>query len=516
MTKQEILASLSAKDKNTLEKLLNYSELFLLPEEDLLTSVTASQLVTKAHSLADVYFPEWTDRTKSDFGEFLVELFANFSEKDFWYINNFRLESFLPKMAIYSNAWYRAVELGYIAELHTSASCKMQLQFSSGAEEIFEIGEIILSRSGDTISISNTQRIIVPTSGVTTYITASFSQGKYETVKQAFNGRSFKLTKKGICLSSLILKVADIPWDMQNTFSTSSSTDMTFIAVPELDAKAEIYFGDNIFGSRPSVGSELEAKYLVSEGSLSNRDTLGSYTVQSGSARLIATTALTLLSGGLAQASLEQVKSGAELLFRTQSRIVNSQDCIDILTARSDVFQAYSYVWADKVNFFIIPDSGMPATQAELDSLALEYSEIVIAGYFPQGLQTAYVSLANMDITAYVLTGANLSEVEVEIREVIEEYTNPNKLAKYGKNFTFLDFINHVVSNIQSVQNIVINSIAGNPPAFYPGGEITVGLGGITSAIIVTGAQVITNGVGIIPSLTVSQGELTISVTYLS
>ena len=78
-TKQSLINNLSKYDVDTLSKLLKYADLILIPDEDLASNVTMQQLVDKAHNLADIYFPEWTDRSKSDFGEFLVELFALFS-----------------------------------------------------------------------------------------------------------------------------------------------------------------------------------------------------------------------------------------------------------------------------------------------------------------------------------------------------------------------------------------------------------------------------------------------------
>ena len=80
-TKEQLLAYFKTLDVATLERLQKYSKLLIIPDEDLLVNATMSQMVEKAHSLADTLFPEWTDRSKSDFGEFLVELFALFSEK---------------------------------------------------------------------------------------------------------------------------------------------------------------------------------------------------------------------------------------------------------------------------------------------------------------------------------------------------------------------------------------------------------------------------------------------------
>lgn len=82
-TKEELLQYFAGLDIALLQRLQKYSQLLIIPDEDLLTNATMVQMVEKAHSLADVLFPQWTDRSKSDFGEFLVELFAVFQRKTF-------------------------------------------------------------------------------------------------------------------------------------------------------------------------------------------------------------------------------------------------------------------------------------------------------------------------------------------------------------------------------------------------------------------------------------------------
>ena len=72
-SKDQLLQYFKTLDVSILERLQKYSQLLIIPDEDLLASANMSQMVDKAHSLADALFPSWTDRSKSDFGEFLVD-----------------------------------------------------------------------------------------------------------------------------------------------------------------------------------------------------------------------------------------------------------------------------------------------------------------------------------------------------------------------------------------------------------------------------------------------------------
>ena len=126
-TKEQLLQYFAGLDLSLLQKLEKYSKLLIIPDEDLLTYATMVQMVEKAHSVADSLFPEWTDRSKSDFGEFLVELIALFSEKDFWYLNAFANEGILRKMRSYSNAFSKASSLGYFPTVCTSAKATFNI-----------------------------------------------------------------------------------------------------------------------------------------------------------------------------------------------------------------------------------------------------------------------------------------------------------------------------------------------------------------------------------------------------
>ena len=147
-TKEQLLQYFKGLDIATLEKLQKYSNLLIIPDEDLLVNATMSQMVDKAHSLADSLFPEWTDRSKSDFGEFLVELFALFSEKDFWYINAFANEGILRKMRSYSNAFSKASSMGYQPITCKGAESNFNVTFSAGEDTSYEKGDLVIDVNG--------------------------------------------------------------------------------------------------------------------------------------------------------------------------------------------------------------------------------------------------------------------------------------------------------------------------------------------------------------------------------
>lgn len=69
-TKEELLKYFASLDVARLQKLQNYSKLLIIPEEDLLSNATMSQMVQKAHSLADSLFPNGLTAANRTSGSF--------------------------------------------------------------------------------------------------------------------------------------------------------------------------------------------------------------------------------------------------------------------------------------------------------------------------------------------------------------------------------------------------------------------------------------------------------------
>jgi hypothetical protein len=516
-TKQEILNYLNTKDKQTLDRLVKYADLLLIPEEDLLINATMQDMLDKVFSLADQYFPEWTDRSHSDFGRFLAELFCLFSEKDFYYANLFTSEAFLHKTNVYSNAYFKSVTLGRIPALFQAASCVVQLEFQPGAETYIEVGQIVLSTSTNK-EFSNSEGFLVPQSLSNVTINVRFHFGKYKTELTQFNGRSVRIVQPSIDLRSLTLQVNNVEWFRQITFAESKPTDNIYVALPEADASVDILFGDNQFGLRPSVGATISSTYRVGGGVQSDTPISTLSINQSPTGRnLITGTMLTPATLGQDQESLSSIKANAPLYFRTVNRVVNPADAIAIMNEKAGIYQSYAYNWALNLYIFAIPGTGIPATTQELDNLASEIQDIVVMGYTVIPVATTYIDLGPLEITVFLLAGYNLVEKEAEVRQLVLDYTNPIKLSTYGNDFVFSELTDFLKSNILGITNVDVDLVQGLPNSSFPGGAVTINPTDIVSLIDSTGAVTTSTDISLaVSNLTVQQGDLTITVRYAS
>ena len=511
-TKIELINELENYDVRTLEKLARYAKLLLIPEEDILVNATMIQMVDKAYELADLHYPEWTDRSKSDFGAFLVELFSLFSEKDFWYINNYANEAFLAKMSLYSNAYHRSISLGHVPRSFKSSSALFTLTFEPGDEATLPEGSLIIkAKDTDDLILSNSEEIVL-TSGQTT-ATATFSVGQYENKYTKFNGRSFDLQVENVDIESLSLEVNDILWSPVVSFSDSASDDKVFLPMPGALASADIKFGDNVFGYRPAVGADLKASYRVGGGSMQEYPPTTLYTIREFPSRvLLSATQNTTLSGGQDQETLAEIKANAPLAFKTFGRITNVADAEAVLQTFPEVLKAKAFVWNTLLSFYVIPTDGEIADSTLLEDLETRIKDVTIMGFTPEGSVTNYVDISKLDITVFILTGFNLENKEAEIRSLVEEFTDPLRGASYGEDFIFSALSGHLISNIIGVQNVVVNEVAGQAADQFPSSRVPVLPTEILKALKSgTPEKTVDNF-----SITVKSGDIDITVKYLS
>ena len=232
-TKEQLLAYFRGLDTATLEKLKKYSELLIIPDEDLLVNATMSQMVEKAHDLADSLFPEWTDRSKSDFGEFLVELFALFSEKDFWYINAFANEGILRKMRSYSNAFSKASSMGYQPTTCKAAQCNFSVTFKAGESIRYERGDLIVDVNG--IEFTNDDAFTLEKSAAELSKVLTLHEGKHIAEDVTYNGYNVLIRKSNIDIDSIVVTIDNIVYTRVSNFGFSSADSTHYMVFPEED-----------------------------------------------------------------------------------------------------------------------------------------------------------------------------------------------------------------------------------------------------------------------------------------
>lgn len=475
-TKEQLLQYFRTLDVSTLEKLQKYSKLLIIPDEDLLVNATMSQMVEKAHSLADSLFPEWTDRSKSDFGEFLVELFALFSEKDFWYINAFANEGLLRKMRSYSNAFSKASSLGYQPVTCKGATCNFEVTFSAGEDIRYERGDLIVDVDG--VKFTNDEGFDVAKSAAESSLTLLLHEGTHIAEDVTYNGYNILIRKANIDIDSILVTIDNVIYTRVKNFGYSSSDSTHFMVLPEEDGSCSIYFGDNGFGVQPSIGKSVRLEYRICKGSDGNSEiALAEINDSLSDREATAASMVTNAEGGVYPETLTSIKEKTPLHFNTKRAAINEAVSQDIINGFPFVHKSKVVVIGREVVYRIIPTSGyLEPTSTELSIIEKEFHPFIMAGYIGTYAANTYRNLmvsANPSATkiildVIILSGYNAGTIESSLRQIMEDITNPLISAEYGGSFIKTDMDILMRSKVSGVQSVTFKMRVGVQEQIMP------------------------------------------------
>lgn len=480
-TKEQLLQYFRTLDVSTLEKLQKYSKLLIIPDEDLLVNATMSQMVEKAHSLANSLFPEWTDRSKSDFGEFLVELFALFSEKDFWYINAFANEGILRKMRSYSNAFSKASSMGYQPVTCRGATCDFNIVFAAGEDIRYERGDLVVDVDG--IKFTNDDSFEVPKSAAESSQSLSLHEGTHVAEDITYNGYSILIRKANIDIDSIMVTIDNVIYTRVKNFGFSSSDSMHFMVLPEEDGSCSIYFGSNGFGVQPSIGKSVRVEYRTCQGSDGNIGVSVAEVNDSLSDReAVSASMITAAEGGVYAETLTSIKEKTPLYFNTKRAAINEGISQDIINSFSFVHKSKVTVIGREVVYRIIPASGyLEPTSSELATIVEEFHPYIMAGYvgsyttntYKNLMITANPSATKIILDVVILSGYNTATIESSLRQIMEDITNPLVSADYGGSFVKTDMDILMRSRVPGVQSVTFKIQVGTQEQVMP--DVTLG-----------------------------------------
>lgn len=462
MTRTELLDKFKTYDTQQLEKLLTYATLFLIPEEDLLVNVTMKQMVDKAHQLATEYFPEWTDYSKGDFGQFGVEVMALFSEKDLWYVNAFANEAHLRDMSLYTSAFVRAIEMGYDPTLQKGATAPFNITVSPGNAYTIPVGGLVLALTGTSLQFTNDAAIVLAQSAQPVVLNLTLSEGTYSSTSIAFNGHEAPLGKTGIDIESILLDVNSSPWSRVRVFGQSGAQSKHFAVLPDADAGATVYFGDDGYGLRPTVQDSLLFRYRLCSGAAGNTVRKPVTVNQFPGARSVtAVTMIDAAKGGKTQESLESIKNSAPLYARFKKAAFNETATREFLLAQDNVLRAKVLNVSNNVYFYVVPkdpDTDEITFIAELRDLLAPY---LMYGYVAVPSVTQYFSINEVTVNIFALKKSNLRKIEEQVGQLITDYTDVRVYADYGGNFSLNELAQLIRSNVFGVQNVEFVTVNG-------------------------------------------------------
>lgn len=270
-------------------------------------------------------------------------------------------EAFLESAQIRRNVVSRAKELGYFPKQNTAATAAISLTLngqSTGQTIVVPAG---IKFSSELDGNSYTFQTVGITSMIEDGTTGNYTSESDVIIKQGFDntitfssiqaGDTFVINDRLIDTDTLTVTVGGIEWTNANQQLITDGESQVYFIQEVDEGSVEIFFGDDIIGAAPAVGTNIVCNWLSTKGEDANAigsfslvDSIGGY-----AANLWGITVTSASGGGSGAESIERIKLVAPKVFQTQNRLVTADDYEALILANFSYIEAIS-VWGGETN----------------------------------------------------------------------------------------------------------------------------------------------------------------------
>lgn len=309
--------------------------------------------------LADLYTPDWSDRSELDLGVALVEAMAFIGDNLSYYQDRCANEALFPSAVQRRSVIEHCKLLGY--ELAPATSAWVELTFvTTATASTIPAGTSVSVDTSDgsaPASFELTAEFVPPvgggtTTGVMAYEGVSVVDEVLRPLASGAADQSYSLGTPGLAYnpngtSSLDVRVFTTPtlvyWTEVDNFLESTPTDTHYrIEIDEFDV-VSVIFGDGVNGAIPSTGVVL-ATYRVGGGHLGNQIAIGKLTRLDGSYSFVTSVTNPVApTGGINRESIAQAKINAPLSVKAGNRAVTHADYKALALQVPGVLHAHAY-----------------------------------------------------------------------------------------------------------------------------------------------------------------------------
>ena len=304
--------------------------------------------------------------------------------------------------------------------------------------------------------VVNANQTTTPVNGVLRFSNLPVYEGSLVTAKYTVDSsnieKRYMVTDNRADTTTLKVSVQNSASDATTTVYTLA-TDITQVTatsnvyfLQEADGgKYEVYFGDDVVGTKPTDGNIIIIEYIVTNKAKSNGAKTFSGTSVGGESNItIATVAAS--AGGAEPETIESIKYNAPLDYASQGRAVTTEDYKVIIPKVFADTKAVQ-VWGGEDNnppiygqvfVSIKTTSGINLTQAQKDVITTSLDKYNIASVRPTIVdpETTKIKLnTTFKYNANVTTKTG-TELETLVRSTLNTY-NTNDLEKFDGVFRF-------------------------------------------------------------------------------
>lgn len=362
---------------------------------------------------AQQVYPDWQPSSQGDLGMVLLELWAYMGDITSYYTDRAQFENYLPTATQRESILNLAFMLGYVPGAGAPSKGTVNLTTDKGTvARTVPAGTRLRTNRIEALDgplvFETDEEAVIPANpaGTISAVTVAVTEG--QTVSFAYLGEStglpgqvLSLPNTGIYTETIQIFVEDSEGEVKINEGTSQEvtvsewskvdklfegdgTDLIF-ETRLATSTTQAYFGDGINGAVPATGLKIYATYRYGRGALGNvsvglvrmLDTTGA-NVNLGGVRVARDGSGAYLSsemtGGADPESNDSIRLNAPRVYRTQDRIVTSQDFEEAALAVEGVTKAVAMVGTfTSVTLYISGPDGAPAgttlKEAVLDRL---------------------------------------------------------------------------------------------------------------------------------------------------
>jgi len=270
-------------------------------------------------------------------------------------------------------------------------------------------------------------------------------------------------------------------YTLSNSLLSLSNTSKIYYLEENTDGKYQIYFGDNVIGTKLSAGNVVIVDYLVSQGVEANNAKSFSLTTKlTGQNEIV--TGLTIYNGvdangnaietggrstgGQNKESIDSIRINAPRNYSTQQRAVTSTDYKNLILASNSNIQSVS-VWGGETNnppeygkIFISldPIEGQTLSQQDKDNIVndilIPKGSISMIPVFVDPEYT-YIGLNVGVVYNPNLTSSSSTEIKGAVSTAIDEHFS-DELRALNKNFYYSKIHNAIKEVSDSIVSVSV------------------------------------------------------------
>lgn len=453
--------------------------------------------ILSSGGLADLYTPDWSDRSQFDLGVSLVEALCFLADNLSYYQDRVGNEALFPSAVQRRSVIEHCKLLGY--ELRSAVSAVASMTMVSNGAGVIPAGAVVMVDATDGTAPVRyelaTAQVFVgaeTVTGILAYEGTTYTEVVGSSTGSA--GQEFRLKRTPLALnpdgtSSLVLTIrtgmVDVIWTEVSNFLNSDSSDLHFTAnVDEYDVTT-VTFGDGVNGAIPSSGTDnILASYRVGGGHIGNEVGPNRITKLAGSYPFITSVTNPIApNSGLDKETIAEAKYNAPRSLRAFDRCVNYEDYAAKAMEVSGVRFAIAHrgVGAYEVKVIIASAGATPIPTGSWD----EYTETgtgllyAVGNYLTQRKTTptilkvepARVAEVYFVAAVHCLPTARASNVRRVVEDAIDSVFDPDTQTM-GKQFPISN-VYRVIENLVGVDYVDIIQMQRYPNARLAAGGST-------------------------------------------